>query len=286
MNLLPELLNILDLEKIDENVFRGKNLDIGSMAVYGGQVLAQSVMAASRTVDPKRTIHSLHSYFLRWGNNEKDIIYKVSIARDGGSFSARRVSAYQDDKLIFILAASFHIKEETPYSHQKSAINVASADSLNSFADNFAHFAEKFEIKPKGLYSAESPLIFHPIEKFDPFNPGRRAPVSHVWFKTNGAIPTDPVINNAIAAYASDFSLLITALFPHDISLFTTPLRIASIDHAMWFHRPIKADEWLLYAVESPNMSNATGFCTGSIFDIDGNLVASVAQEGLLRVMK
>jgi len=286
MNLLPQLLKILQLEEIEPNLFLGKNLDIGSFAVYGGQVLAQSVVAASRTVTDDRSIHSLHSYFLRMGDNNKDITYKVSIIRDGGSFSTRRVTAFQEDKMIFILAASFHKQETTAYEHQKTALNVAEADSLSSFADNFKHFAEKFNIKPKGLYSSESPILFHPIEKFDPFNPGKRPPMSHVWFKSNGSIPNDQTTNNALAAYASDFNLLITALFPHDISLFTTPMKLASIDHAMWFHRPIKADEWLLYAVTSHNLSNSTGFCTGSIFDTDGNLVASVAQEGLVRILK
>ncbi len=285
MNFFPELLNILDLQEVDKNTFIGKNLDIGSFSVYGGQVVAQSVIAASRTVESDRSIHSLHSYFLRRGDNNKDIIYKVNEVRDGRSFSTRRVTAYQEDKMIFILAASFHLTENTKYEHQKPALNVTNADSLSSFAEIFEHFAEKFNIKPKGLYSQESPILFHPVEKFDPFNPGKRAPMSHVWFKTNGEVPKDPILNNALTAYASDFNLLIVSLFPHDISLFTTPMQLASIDHAMWFHRPIKADEWLLYAVTSNNLSNSTGFSTGSIFDMDGNLVASTAQEGLVRIM-
>ncbi len=285
-SLLPDLLDILALKKLDECIYDAANLDIGSFSVYGGQVLAQAITAAYQTVDPSRCIHSLHSYFLRRGDNSKNIQYKVAIIRDGRSFSTRRVTAFQEDKMIFILAASFHIQEDSPLEHQKPALNVADAESLSSFADNFAQFAERFDIKPKGLYAKESPLVFHPLEKFDPFNPGKRPPLSHVWFKANGALPDDRRIHEAVTAYASDFSLLITALFPHDVSLFTTPMHLASIDHAMWFHRPIKADDWLLYAVNSPTMANSTGFCTGSIYDREGNLVASVAQEGLLRIIK
>ena len=161
--------------------------------------------------------------------------------------------------------------------------NVARPESLSSFSDLFAEFAAKFKIQPRGIFAPNGPFIFHPVEHYDPFNPRIRPALNHTWFKTNGTLSEDPLLHQTTLAYASDFNLLITALFPHGLSFFTTPMQIASLDHAMWFHRPVRTDDWLLYVVESSNANNGRAFCTGKIYTKDGILVASTAQEGLIR---
>jgi acyl-CoA thioesterase-2 len=282
MKPLDQLTDILNLQEIEPNLYKGKNLFIGSPNVYGGQVLAQAISAAHRTVPEDRKIHSIHSYFLHPGDNDKDITYKVETVKDGRAFNTRRVTGLQDGKDIFLLAASFQ-KEESGISHQAVMPNVARPESLTSFSDLFAEFAEKFKIEPRGIFSPNSPFVFHPAEMYDPFNPRIRPPMNHTWFKTNGTLPDNDRLHNEVIAYASDFNLLITALLPHGLSFFTTPMQIASLDHAMWFHRPVRADEWLLYVVESTNAHGGRAFCTGKIFTKDGVLVASTAQEGLIR---
>lgn len=279
---LPQLLDILDLENVGEGTFKGNNLFIGSPNVYGGQVLAQAVYAAQTTVNDDKTLHSIHSYFIHPGDNDEPIEYRVSTVKDGRTFNTRRVVAYQRNREIFILSASFH-KNEEGIEHQAIMPNVARPDSLTSFSEIFAQFAEKFKIEPRGIFSPDGPFIFHPVESYDPFNPKMRPPMNHTWFKTNGTLPDDPILHQTTLAYASDFNLLITALFPHGLSFFTTPMQIASLDHAMWFHRPARADEWLLYVVESSNANGARAFCSGKIFNFQGDLIASVAQEGLIR---
>ena len=284
MNLFNHLLDIFDLKEVEENVYEARNLDIGSFSVYGGQVLAQSILAAYKTIAGK-SLNSIHSYFLLMGDNSKPIKYSVTKVRDGKSFSVRRVKAWQGDKNIFIMAASFH-KTEEGLTHQKSMPNVPQPESLTPFSEIFAEFAEKFQIKPKGFYAENGPIIFHPVERYNPFNPGKKPPLTHLWFKPNGVVPSEQYLNDAFMAYASDFSLLITALLPHDVSFFKTPMKIASLDHAMWFHKPINANDWHLYVVSSPFSGNARGFCQGSIFNSGGDLVASVAQEGLIRIIE
>lgn len=282
MNMLPQLLETLNLKNKGGNLFEGKNLDIGSPQIYGGHVLAQAVVAASRTVSGDKYINSLHSYFLHPGNNLLDIEYEVEEIKTGKSFDVRRVVAKQNSKMIFLSAISFHINEES-VEHQSLMPNVTRPEKLASFSDIFADFAEKFNIKPRGIFSPASPIIFHPVEHYNPFNPGIRPARNHTWFKVNGELDQDEKLHTALLTYASDFNLLITALMPHGMSLFTTPMRIASLDHAMWFHRPIDMNDWLLYSVESPNMSAARGYCQGKIFSSSGNLLVSVSQEGLIR---
>lgn len=282
----PRLLEILDLKSHSDQQFTTGNLFIGSPQVYGGQVLAQSIMAAGKTIDYKeKQLHSLHGYFLAPGNNELDITYEVENIKNGRSFSTRRVLAKQKERTIFLGALSFHIKEEG-LSHQASMPNVAQPESLTPFSELFAQFAEKFNVKPRGFYSKESPIVFHPVEYYDPFNPGLRPPRTHVWFKTNGKLDSnDVILKQSILAYVSDFSLLISSLLPHNVSFFTTPMRIASLDHSMWFHRDFDLSDWHLYAVESPNAQDARAFCQGKIFSRNGQLVASTTQEGLIRKM-
>jgi acyl-CoA thioesterase II len=282
MNQLPQLIEILDLEVTGDLQFKGRNLFIGSPNVYGGQVLAQAIAAAHRTISEDRKLHSIHSYFINPGDNDSDIIYTVEVVKDGRAFNTRRVTASQNGRDIFILAASFQ-REEEGISHQAVMPNVARPDSLTSFSDLFAEFAEKFKIEPRGIFSPNGPFVFHPAEYYDPFHPRIRPPMNHTWFKANGSLPDGERLHQEVVAYASDFNLLITALLPHGLSFFTTPMQIASLDHAMWFHRPARADEWLLYVVESINANGGRALCTGKIFTKEGVLVASTAQEGLIR---
>ena len=279
---LPELLEILTLQKTEEGVFTGNNLFIGSPNVYGGQVLAQAVSAANTTIMDNKILHSIHCYFINPGDNDLEITYKVENIKDGKSFNTRRVVASQKGRDIFIMSASYQ-KYETGIEHQDIMPNVARPESLSSFSDLFAEFAAKFNIQPRGIFAPNGPFIFHPVEHYDPFNPRIRPARNHTWFKTNGSLSEDPLLHQTTLAYASDFNLLITALFPHGLSFFTTPMQIASLDHAMWFHRPVRTDDWLLYVVESSNANNGRAFCTGKIYTKDGVLVASTAQEGLIR---
>jgi acyl-CoA thioesterase-2 len=279
---LPELIKILDLQQTGPQEFIGQNLFIGSPNVYGGQVLAQAISAAHNTTDPNKILHSIHSYFISPGDNDVPIHYAVEKVKDGKVFQTRRVVAKQNNREIFILSASFQSMEEG-IEHQAVMPNVARPESLTSFSDLFAEFAEKFRIEPRGIFSPNGPFIFHPVEHYDPFHPKKRAPINHTWFKTNGSLGDKPTLHQEILAYASDFNLLITALLPHGLSFFTTPMQIASLDHAMWFHRPARLDDWLLYVVESSNANASRAFCTGKIFTKDGILVASTAQEGLIR---
>ncbi|MBK9735157.1 MAG: acyl-CoA thioesterase II [Saprospiraceae bacterium] len=279
---LPELISLLDLKKVEDNVFVGNNLFIGSPNVYGGQVLAQAISVANKTIGDDKILHSIHSYFINPGDNDVEILYKVETIKDGRSFNTRRVVASQKNRDIFVLVASYQ-KPETGIEHQSVMPNVARPESLTSFSDLFAEFAEKFKVEPRGIFSPNGPFIFYPVEHYDPFKPLMRPPINHTWFKTNGALSDDPLLHQTTLAYASDFNLLITALLPHGLSFFTTPMQIASLDHAMWFHRPARTDEWLLYVVDSTNANSGRAFCTGKIFTKSGILVASTAQEGLIR---
>ncbi len=283
---LPLLFDTLNLRQLDELYYEGHNLDIGSPQVYGGQVLSQSLVAAGRTVPTDRFLHSMHGYFVRRGNNAKPIQFEVEVVRDGGSFSTRRVRALQDNTIIFVTAASYQIEEEG-FEHHTTMPNVAQPESLSSFPEIFAQLAEKFDIKPKGIYAEDSPIIFRPVEHYNPFEPGIMPAKSHVWFKLNGDMPLKGIeMEKILIAYASDFNLLITSLLPHNVSMFTRPIFIASLDHAMWFHRKFEFNDWLLYVVRSPSASNARGYCTGEIFSRQGRLLASVTQEGLIRNMQ
>jgi acyl-CoA thioesterase II len=279
---LPKLKEILDVKQIADNVYLGHNLHVGSPQVYGGQVLAQALASAYKTVTDGKKLHSMHAYFIHPGDNDQDIKYAVESIKDGRSFDTRRVVGSQSGKDIFILSASFQI-QETGIEHQAIMPNVARPESLTSFSELFAEFAGKFKIEPRGIFAPDSPFIFHPVEHYDPFNPKIRPAINHTWFRTNGVLSDNPMDHQITLAYASDFNLLITALFPHGLSFFTTPMQIASLDHAMWFHRPVRVDEWLLYVVESSNANGGRAFCTGKIFGQDGTLVASSAQEGLIR---
>lgn len=280
--ILQDLLNLLNLEKIEENLYRGGSQDLGGKSVFGGQVLGQSLVAASRTVTGRRA-HSLHGYFLRPGDMEAPIVYKVERIRDGRSFTTRRIVAIQHGEPIFIMEASFQVPEEG-FSHQVGMPDVPKPDGLPSITDLRRKMAEEHPEKYRNRPIRELPIEMRPVQPVNPYLNEKQPPFQNVWFRTVDQLPDDVTLHQCVLAYASDFGLLRTASLPHDISFRQKNVNVASIDHAMWFHGDIRADQWLLYAMESPSASGARGFSTGKIFTQDGRLVASVAQEGLMRV--
>jgi acyl-CoA thioesterase II len=281
---LARLLTLLDVEKIEENAFRGISPPGLVQRVYGGQVLAQALVAATRTVETARPCHSFHAYFLRPGDPKVPILYEVDRSRDGASFSARRVVAIQQELQIFNLAASFQ-KEESGFEHQAQMPVVPAPQDLE---DDQQVLLRDPDLRPdiRHWVARERPFETRSVLGRGPFsNSGDRAPrapVDHIWLKTRGPAPDRPDIHRALLAYASDMSLLDTALLPHGKSIFSD-VQITSLDHAMWFHRPFRVDDWLLYAQDSPSASGARGFNRGAFYTRDGTLVASVAQEGLIR---
>ncbi len=283
MKPISDLLKILELDQLTETRFRGESKDIGSKYIFGGQVLAQGLNAATRTVPEGRCVHSLHGYFILPGDLKTPIEYEVDLIRDGRSFTTRRVVAFQKEKAIFNMSASFQ-KEEEGLDHQIEMLNVPPPDSLTSFIELAKKYAKMLNIKPTGLFAEDSPIDIRPVENINFLAPGKRPPFRHLWFRSNGKMDDLKNMHRYVLAYASDFNLLITALQPHGVSFFNKHLQIASLDHAIWIHRDFRADEWLLYAIDSPSASNARGFCRGSIFNREGQLVASVAQEGLIRL--
>lgn len=280
---LPRLLEILDLEKIAPHIYQGNNLDIGSPQVYGGQVLSQSLVAAGRTVIAERHLHSMHGYFIKRGDNSKPILYEVEEISNGGSFCTRRVKATQDEDVIFITAASYQ-RPEQGFEHHSGMPNVSQPENLSSFPEIFDRLAQEFDFKPRGIFASGSAITFRPVNFYNPFNPGIQPAESHVWFRPNGSVSIDnKEFMKILLSYISDFNLLLTSLLPHNVSMFTEPLFVASLDHAMWFHRDVTLDDWMLYSIKSPSAGNGRGFCTGRIFSRDGRLLASVTQEGLIR---
>lgn len=279
---IAALVSILDLEPLEQNLFRGPSIDPGWQRVYGGQVLGQALAAAIRTVDQERTIHSLHSYFLLGGDPRHPIVYDVERVRDGGSFSTRRVKAIQHGEVMFVMSASFQKAEES-FDHAAAMPDVPPPEELASAADLMTRIIDRLPPSMRSYWSAERPIDMRPVDLTRYTSRAAHPPLQHIWMRTNGALPDDIRLHQCILAYASDFTLLDTALIAHGKLLFDPDVRLASLDHAMWFHRPFRADDWLLYAQDSPNASGARGFCRGSVYTRDGRLVASVAQEGLMR---
>ncbi len=279
------MIEILDLEQIDANLFRGDSRDIGSLNVFGGQVLGQALNAAARTVDDARSTHSMHAYFILPGNMEQPIIYEVDRIRDGRSFTTRRVVAIQGGKPIFNMSASFQIREDG-HSHQAEMPDVPEPDGLTTMGEYRKQLLDFVPGKFKRFLKPEWPIEVRLIDKKNPYFPEVSDPVRRVWFRAVEDLPDDVEMHKAALAYASDFNLLATAMRPHGLSFGTPGMQIASLDHALWFHRDFSANEWLLYDLVSPSASNARGLCFGKIFNQKGELVASVAQEGLIRVRK
>ena len=283
---LNKLIKLLDLEHLEENLFRGQSENIGGPRVFGGQVIGQALTAAVRTVPSKRFVHSLHAYFLRPGDMEYPIIYDVERTRDGGSFTTRRVVAIQKGEPIFDMALSFHKKEKGP-SHQIDMIDIPGPEECISELEVKKKMIDKVPLKYRDFFLRERPIEIRNLPGEGMFEePKKKPPHKHVWMKAVGKIPDDVVQHQAILAYASDMGLLSTSMNPHRLSFAKGNVMRASLDHAMWFHRPFRADEWMLYSTDSPSASNARGFNRGSVYTEDGVLVASAVQEGLMRIVK
>jgi len=281
MQTVEELKAILKLEEIEDNMFRGDTYKTPWKRVYGGQVLGQSLQAAIATVPEDRLLHSMHAYFILSGDIERPVVYIVDDIRDGGSFTTRRVRGVQYGRDIFIMSASFQ-KQQGGMDHQISIPEVPEPESLQTDAEQAEIFREMFPAVYRQL-TLPRPVEFRPVEPFSKLYSGSHAPLRHVWMKAKGDMGDRPSLHKSALAYASDYNLLTTALIPHIGKFNFKKLQMASLDHAMWFHRPFRMDEWLLYAFDSPSASGARGFTRGSVFDREGKLVASIVQEGLIR---
>jgi acyl-CoA thioesterase-2 len=280
---VSELIELLTLERLEDNLFRGQSRDIGTKYVFGGQVLGQALSATQSTLDAPRAAHSLHAYFLRAGDIEHPIIYQVDRTRDGGSFSVRRVTAIQHGQPIFFLAASFQ-KEELGAEHQLSMPEVPKPEDIEPSPPVPPQVLAKLPIKVQRWLSRMGPFEFRHVYPRDELNPPKRPPFQQVWFRLSERVGDAPELHRTLLAYASDFQLLGTATFPHGISYYQPNVQMASLDHALWFHRPFRADEWLLYSIDSPSAQGGRGLARGLIYDRSGHLVASTAQEGMIRV--
>jgi acyl-CoA thioesterase-2 len=283
--MLSDLLGVLQLERIELNVFRGESRDIGSPQVFGGQVLGQALVAATATVEPDRLVHSLHAYFLRAGDFNKRIVYEVDRSRDGGSFTSRRVVAIQDGQQIFHMSASFQTAEES-LDHQTKMPDVPPPDSLKDIREWLSVIGDKIPDGMRKVMMRDRPFEFRPVNMDRFADKANRPTTMQQWFRAVGPVPEGEALHRSLLAYASDYYLLSACTIPHGILIEQAKMRVASIDHAMWFHRPVRVDDWLLYVVDSPSASGARGLARGSIFNQKGELVASTAQEGLFRRME
>jgi len=279
---LDDLLDLLELETLEVNLFRGVSPDEQRQRVFGGQVAAQALVAAGRTVDDDRHVHSLHAYFLRPGDPTVPIVYEVDRIRDGRSFTTRRVVAIQHGKAIFNLAASFQVIESGPV-HGAPMPDVPDPETLPTWAERVEPYLERFDADVAEWLVRERPIESRPVELPTWLDHTPRDPEQDVWIRSNGKLPDDPLLHHCVVAYASDLTLLDTAMLPHAITGEEHQYQIASLDHAMWFHHEYRADEWLLYHQHSPAASNARGLAEGSIFRRDGTIVVTVIQEGLIR---
>ena len=282
---VAELLRILDLEQLEKNLYRGTSPDVGWQRVFGGQVIGQALVAAQRTVEPDRRVHSLHAYFMRPGDPAIPIVYEVDRIRDGGSFTTRRVVAIQHGHAIFSMSASFQIVEEG-MEHFIAMPDVAMPEDLPSEKELAEKYAGHAPENVSRYWRRERPIELRPVDLTHYFSSQKLEPRQQIWFRATGELPADPAVQEAVLAYASDMTLLDTALFAHGMSIFDQKLQGASLDHAIWFHRPFDMAQWHLYSQDSPNASGARGFNRGSIYSRDGRLVASVAQEGLIRIRR
>ncbi len=283
---LDALVENLDLEPLELNLFRGAQPNEKRQRVFGGQVAGQALIAAGRTVED-RAVHSLHAYFLRPGDPTIPILYQVERTRDGRSFATRRVTAIQHGQTIFTLSASFHVEEESEYDHQSAMPEVPAPEDLEDWQVSMRRVLRERELTEdpflKTWVERDRAIESRHVELMDYFG-GEQAPTHHIWIRASGRLPDSPLLHQCIMAYASDMTLIDTAARPHPIEMLSADAANASLDHAMWFHRPFRADEWLLYSQESPSMFGARGLTKGHFYRRDGTLVASVVQEGLFRV--
>ena len=280
MHTTQELIDLIRLEPLEENMFRGQNYQAPWNRVFGGQVLAQSLNAATRTVDRDRSGHSVHAYFILPGDIAQPIIYLVDRIRDGGSFTTRRVVAVQKGRPIFNMSASFQLRQ-AGLDHQIKMPQVPAPEALKTDVE----LIEAMDDVPRLFRGAliPRPIEFRPVESFELMT-GQAEAKRHVWMRAKDPLPDDAPLHQQMLAFCSDYNLLSTALLPHAQSLEGKDLQLASLDHAMWFHRDFKMDAWLLFELESPSASNTRGFSRGNFFSQDGKLVASVVQEGLMRI--
>jgi acyl-CoA thioesterase-2 len=280
---LKDLIELLKLDRIDDNIFRGQSRDIGSAQVFGGQVVGQALSAAHHTVE-KRRAHSLHAYFLRRGDMSAPIIYEVDRARDGRSFSMRRVVAIQHGRPIFNLAASFQ-NPEAGLEHQVEMPDVPGPDGLQDLTDVAPEILQKIPEKMRRYLTDKRPFEFRPVAPMNFAAPEKRPAVKHIWIRAVDKLGNNYSLHQNLLAYVSDYELLGTSTLPHGLPFGRGTVQMASLDHALWFHRDVRVDEWLLYSLDGPNASGARGFARGQFFTQDGTLVASTAQEGLVRVL-
>ncbi|HIV69485.1 MAG TPA: acyl-CoA thioesterase II [Candidatus Aquabacterium excrementipullorum] len=281
-NVMQDVLDLLDLETIEKGIFRGTSRNFFGKNVFGGQVLGQALMAAGRTVEG-RLPHSLHGYFLRAGDVKAPIVYQVETIRDGKSFCTRNVKGIQHGENIFLMSASFAVHEEG-LDHQVEMPKVQGPDDLPSEHQLRALIAPMIPEKIRAVFERERPVEIRPIDPVNPFAPVKKDAKRHQWMKSQSRLPDDPLLHMCILAFASDFGLMSTAMLPHGVSYMQNNVQAASLDHAMWFHREFRIDEWLLYDMDAPNASGSRGMNFGRVFTQDGKLVATVAQEGLMRL--
>jgi len=281
---LAEVVELLALERLEDNLFRGQSRDIGSPQVFGGQILGQALSAAHKTVDG-RVPHSLHAYFLRPGDFNRPVVYQVEQSRDGGSYSNRRVVAIQHGRPILNLAASFKQPEQGP-TDQIEMPAVAGPEGLTSLVDINHSILDRVPEKMRRFLAHKPPFEFRPVQAPKFVDPSSRPPTKQVWMRACSDLADDPELHRNLLAYVSDYELLATATLPLEIEFGRRPVQMASIDHAMWFHREARVDQWLLYAFDSPTTIGGRGFARGQIFTRDGKLVASTAQEGVIRIWK
>jgi len=279
---LDELLALLKLEVIEQGIYRGQSQDLGFPALFGGQVMGQALSAAQETVAVDRVVHSLHSYFLRAGDASKPVVYEVENIRDGHSFSTRRVQAIQNGKAIFYMTASFQLPEQG-FDHQDTMPDFPHPDHIPSYSDFITQHQMALPQSIREKFLAEKPIEIRPIQQYNWLNPKKTDSNCQIWFKANGSLPDDLRIHSCMLAYASDFHFLPTALLPHGVSYWLPNFQMATVDHAIWFHRPFRFDDWLLYAIDSPSASNGRGLVKGQIYNRQGELVASTMQEGVIR---
>jgi acyl-CoA thioesterase-2 len=281
---VQSLLDILDLEPLEVNLFRGLSPQVGWQRVFGGQVIGQALVAATRTVEG-RPVHSLHAYFLLPGDPKVPIVYEVDRIRDGKSFTTRTVKAIQHGDAIFSMSVSYH-REEPGFSHQAEMPKVPPPEELPGEQELRERVLPLMPDPVRRYYERERPIELRPVEFARYISREHRDPRFHVWIRATARLPDDPAIHQCVLAYASDMTLLDSTLIPHGRTVFEKSIQAASLDHALWFHRPFRADEWLLYAQDAPNAEGALGLARGLIFSRDGKLVASVVQEGLIRARR
>ncbi|MEO9336276.1 acyl-CoA thioesterase II [Mesorhizobium sp. SB112] len=282
---IQELLSILDLEQLEHNLYRGRSPKANWQRVFGGQTIAQALVAAQRTVGGDRPVHSLHGYFMRPGDTEIPIVFQVDRIRDGGSFTTRRVVAIQHGEAIFSLEASFQKKEEGLEHQIEMPKGLPAPETLPSQRELIEN-SPNLPAAIRHYWAKERPLEIRPVNVEHYTSNTKLPPVQHIWIRTTGSVPNDPAMQSAVLAYLSDMTLLDTSTFAHGRGIFDADIQAASLDHAMWFHRPHDLDGWMLYTQDSPSSSGARGFTRGSLYTPDGTLIASVAQEGLIRLKR